>query len=50
MESDMIIACKCPGHTGGHLMAQILLLKWIFYMGFTAFRCNVVEGLVTVLS
>lgn len=48
MESDMIIACKCPEHTGDHLMAQIFLLKWIFYMGFTAFRCKVVEGLVTV--
>lgn len=50
MESDVIIACKCPGHTGDHLTAQIFLLKWIFYMGFTAFRCKVVEGLVTVFS
>lgn len=50
VESDVIIACRCPGHTGDHLMAQIFLLKWIFDMGFTAFRCKVMEGLVTVFS
>lgn len=48
MESDVIIACKCPGYTRAHLMAEVALLKWIFGTAFIGFRYKMVEGLVTV--